>query len=75
MITNIFFMDGYGFYVWSAFAFTLLSFAGLYIITITQFNKERKKFIVKYGTLNSKRASFAKSQSIIKNILSNTSNI
>ena len=69
MITNIFFMDGYGFYVWSAFAFTLLSFAGLYVITITQFNKERKKFIVKYGTLNSKRASFAKSQSIIKNIL------
>ena len=68
-------MDGYGFYVWSAFAFTLLSFAGLYVITITQFNKERKKFIVKYGTLNSKRASFAKSQSIIKNILSNTSNI
>tara|TARA_B100000287_G_scaffold431964_1_gene490280 strand:+ start:64 stop:270 length:207 start_codon:yes stop_codon:yes gene_type:complete len=68
-------MDGYGFYVWSAFAFTLLSFAGLYVITITQFNKERKKFIVKYGTLNSKRASFAKSQSIVKNILSNTSNI
>tara|TARA_B100001758_G_C17911151_1_gene353677 strand:+ start:64 stop:270 length:207 start_codon:yes stop_codon:yes gene_type:complete len=68
-------MDGYGFYVWSAFAFTLLSFAGLYVITITQFNKERKKFIVKYGTLNSKRASFAKSQSIIKDILSNTSNI
>ena len=75
MITNIFFMDGYGFYVWSAFAFTLLSFAGLYVITISQFNKERKKFIVKYGTLNSKRASFAKSQSIIKDILSNTSNI
>ena len=75
MITNIFFMDGYGFYVWSAFVFTLLSFAGLYVITITQFNKERKKFIVKYGTLNSKRASFAKSQSIVKNILSNTSNI
>ena len=75
MITNIFFMDGYGFYVWSAFAFTLLSFVGLYMITITQFNKERNKFIVKYGTLNSKRASFAKSQSTIKDILSNTSNI
>ena len=75
MITNIFFMNGYGFYVWSAFAFTLLSFTGLYIITIIQFNKERKKFIVKYGTLNSERASFAKSQSIIKDILSNTSNI
>tara|TARA_Y100001936_G_C15405513_1_gene327187 strand:+ start:64 stop:270 length:207 start_codon:yes stop_codon:yes gene_type:complete len=68
-------MNGYGFYVWSAFVFTLLSFAGLYIITITQFNKERKKFIVKYGSLNSKKASFAKSQSIIKDILSNTSNI
>ena len=75
MNLELFIMNGYGFYVWSAFAFTLLSFVGLYMITITQFNKERNKFIVKYGTLNSKRASFAKSQSIIKDILSNTSNI
>ena len=75
MITNILLMNGYGLYVWSAFAFTLLSFALLYTIIKIQFIKEKKKFIAKYGTLNPKRASFAKSQSIIKDILSNTSNI
>ena len=75
MINELFYMDGYGLYVWSAFAFTLLSFALLYMIIKIQFIKEKKKFIAKYGTLNPKRASFAKSQSIIKDILSNTSNI
>ena len=73
MINDIFFMNGYGFYVWSAFAFTLISFTSLYIITKIQFIKEKKKFISKFGTLNSESASFAKSQSINKEILSNTS--
>ena len=39
------------------------------------YDKEKKKFILKFGTLNSKQASFAKSQSINREILSNTSNI
>ena len=75
MINELIFMNGYGLYVWSAFAFTLLSFTSLYMITKIQHVKEKKKFIDKYGALSPKRASFAKSQSIIKNILSNTSNI
>jgi heme exporter protein D len=37
--------------------------------------KEKNKFIAKFGTLNSERAAFAKSQSINKEILSNTSSI
>jgi heme exporter protein D len=68
-------MNGYGHYVWSAFAFTLLSFTSLYIVTKIQYDKEKSKFIAKFGTLNSERASFARSQSINKEILSNTSNI
>ena len=75
MINEIIYMNGYGFYVWSAFLFTLLSFASLYVITKVQFLKEQKKFIIKYGTLNPKKASVAKSQGTIKEILSNTSNI
>ena len=63
------------FYVWSAFAFTLLSFASLYVIIKIQYIKEKNKFIAKFGTLNSEKAAFAKSQSINKEILSNTSNI
>ena len=75
MINEIFFMNGYGFYVWSAFVFTLLSFMTLYIIIKIQHTKEKNKFIAKFGTLNSERAAFAKSQSINKEILSNTSSI
>ena len=75
MINEILFMNGYGLYVWSAFAFTLVSFASLYFITKTQYVKERNKFIVKFGTLNSERVSLAKSQGMNKEILSNTSSI
>ena len=75
MINEIILMNGYGLYVWSAFIFTLLSFTSLYVITKIQFIKEKKKFIDKYGTLNPKKASFARSQSIIREILSKTSNI
>ena len=73
MINDLIFMNGYGLYVWSAFAFTLLSFISLYIVTKMQFIKEREKFISRFGTLNPERAAFAKSQSINKEILSNIS--
>ena len=75
MINEILLMNGYGLYVWSAFMFTLLSFVTLYIVTKIQYNKEKEKFIAKFGTLNSERAAFAKTQSINKEILSNTSSI
>ena len=75
MIEEILFMNGYGLYVWSSFIFTLLSFTLLYVLTKIQYLKEKKKFIAKFGTLNSERASFAKSQSTIKEILSNSTNI
>ena len=72
MIIEFFAMEGYGLYVWSAFFFTLLSFVSLYLIIKVQYSKEKKKFIAKFGTLNPERAAFAKSQSINKEILSNT---
>ena len=75
MINDIIIMNGYGVYVWSAFIFTLLSFLSLYVIVKIQHTKEKKKFIAKFGTLNLEKASFAKSQSAIKEILSNSSYI
>ena len=75
MINETLLMNGYGLYVWSAFAFTLLSFVSLFVVTKIQYIKEKKKFIAKFGTLNSERAAFAKSQSINKEILSNVSSI
>ena len=75
MVNDILYMNGYGLYVWSAFMFTFLSFAILYIIVKAQYLREKDKFIAKFGTLNSERAAFAKAQSINREILSNTSNI
>ena len=75
MIYEILNMNGYGLYVWSAFTFTLTSFATLYFIIQMQYKREKIKFISKFGTLNSERAAFAKAQSINREILSNTSNI
>jgi len=37
MINEILLMNGYGLYVWSAFAFTLLSLALLYIVIRVQY--------------------------------------
>ena len=75
MINEILFMNGYGVYVWAAFAFTLLSFVCLYFIIKIQYIKEKRKFINKFGTLNSERTASARSQNINKEILSNTSSI
>ena len=74
MIYETLLMNGYGIYVWSAFAFTLLSFASLYIITKIQYTKEKNKFIAKFGTLKSERAASAKLQRINKEILANATN-
>ena len=75
MIKDILLMEGYGLYVWSAFIFTFLSFITLYVVIKVQYIKEKNRFIAKFGTLNSDRAAFAKSQIINKEILSNTSKI
>ena len=75
MITDMFYMDGYGIYVWSSFAITLLSFISLYLLTKKQYVKEKNKFISKFGNLNAERAASAKLQRINREILSNISTI
>ena len=44
-------MNGYGLFVWSAFAFTLINFLTLYIIINRQLIKENKKFELKFNHL------------------------
>ena len=51
MINETLLMNGYGLYVWSAFAFTLLSFVSLFVVTKIQYTKEKNKFIVKFNTV------------------------
>ena len=74
MIKELLFMNGYAVYVMSAFGFTLLSFLGLYMITKLQFVREQKKFVAKFGSLNTEKAKYARSQRINKEILANATN-
>ena len=48
---NLLIMNGYGLFVWSAFAFTLINFFVLYIIINRQLIKENKKFELKFNHL------------------------
>ena len=75
MINELISMNGYGSYVWSAFGFTILSFSTLYLVIRSQYLKEKNKFVAKFGALDPKKSGAAKSQSIIKEILSNNQSI
>jgi len=69
MINDIISMNGYGIYVWSAFAFTLISFAVLYTVIKVQLVKEKIKFDVKYLTLTSDKQKAVGAQETYKGIL------
>ena len=71
MINEIISMNGYGIYVWSAFAFTLISFVALYTVIKIQFVKEKNKFDKKYLTLTSDKRETVRAQKIYKGILAN----
>ena len=72
MINEIIFMKGYGLYVWSAFSFTLISFATLYIVIKINLIKEHNKFKIKFGLLDEEKVKVAKTQSTNREILSST---
>ena len=72
MINEIISMNGYGPYVWSAFIFTLVSFASLYLVTKLQLLKEQKKYIVKFCSLSQAKTAVVREQKINKEILLNT---
>ena len=73
MINDIISMNGYGIYVWSAFAFTLISFSVLYTVIKVQLVKEKIKFDAKYLTLTSDKKQAARAQDTYKGILANNS--
>ena len=69
MINEIISMNGYGIYVWSSFAFTLISFVALYTVIKIQLVKEKIKFDTKYLTLTSDKRQTVRAQKIYKGIL------
>jgi len=73
MINEIISMNGYGIYVWSAFAFTLISFVALYTVIKIQLVKEKIKFDKKYLTLTSDKRQTVRVQKTYKGILASNS--
>ena len=73
MINDIISMNGYGIYVWSAFAFTLISFAVLYKAIKVQLIKEKIKFDAKYLNLTSNKKKAFRVQEAYKGILASNS--
>ena len=73
MINEIISMNGYGIYVWSSFAFTLISFAALYTVIKIQLVKEKIKFDKKYLTLTSDKRQTVRVQKTYKGILASNS--
>ena len=69
MISDLITMNGYGIYVWSSFAFTLLGFFSLYFIINLQFKKEQKRFEENFSTLSEEKHKVAINQEIYKEIL------
>tara|TARA_B100000401_G_scaffold252060_1_gene171196 strand:- start:50 stop:280 length:231 start_codon:yes stop_codon:yes gene_type:complete len=72
MIADIILMNGYGVYVWSAFAFTLVGFFSLYLIINLQLKKEQKRFEENFSTLTDEKYNVAINQDIYKEILKNS---
>ena len=73
MINEIFYMNGYGAYVWSSFIFTLSGFFILYLTTKLQLIREQKKFDSKFKNLSSEKVELAKKQKTYRELLPNTS--
>ena len=69
MINDIISMNGYGIYVWSAFAFTLISSSVLYTVIRVQLVKEKIKFDRKYLTLTADKRQTVRAQKTYKGIL------
>ena len=72
MISDLIFMNGYGVYVWSAFAFTLIGFLSLYFIINLQLKKEQKRFEENFSALTEEKYNVAINQEIYKDILKNS---
>ncbi len=73
MINEILYMNGYGIYVWSSFAFTLSCFYILYSVIKIQLIKEQKKFKVRFDSLDAEKIKIAKKQETYREILATSS--
>ena len=73
MNLNIFFMDGYGLYVWSAFIFTFLVCFVLFFKTKKSLNKLENDFKEEVKKLSAEQTDALKTRKIPREILTSQS--
>jgi len=73
MNLNIFFMDGYGLYVWSAFVFTFLVCFILFFKTKKSLNKLENDFKEEVKKLSAEQTDTLKTRKIPREILTSQS--
>ena len=73
MNLNIFFMDGYGLYVWSAFVFTFLVCFILFFKTKRSLNKLENEFKEEVKKLSAEQTDTLKTRKIPREILTSQS--
>ena len=73
MNLNIFFMDGYGLYVWSAFVFTFLVCFILFFKTKKSLNKLENDFKEEVKKLSAEQTDALKTRKIPREILTSQS--
>ncbi len=73
MNLNIFFMDGYGLYVWSAFVFTFLVCFILFFKTKKSLNKLENGFKEEVKKLSAEQIDVLKTKKISREILTSQS--
>ena len=69
MIINIFFMDGYGLYVWSAFMFSFISCLFLFLKTRKSLKKVEKEYKLEVEKLSKEQVETLTEGKISKEIL------
>ena len=53
-------MNGYGQFVWTAFAFSFVSCLYLYLKTRIEFKKQEKIYLLEFGSIETKKIQFSK---------------
>jgi len=62
MITELFILNGYGLFVWSAFIFTFVSCFTLYLKTKKELKKQEAIFLIEYKQIPETKAEVIKKE-------------
>ena len=69
MFMELLWMNGYGQFVWTAFAFSFVSCLYLYLKTRIEFKKQEKIYLLEFGSIETKKIQFGKRKKAIEEVL------